>query len=77
VDQDSYLLELSRYVHLNPVRLRSQRKRPVAERIRLLERYRWSSLTEYWDSKSKQSFVRYDSVLQQIGAMPAPAATSA
>jgi REP element-mobilizing transposase RayT len=67
VDQDSYLLELSRYVHLNPVRLRSQRKRPVAERIRLLERYRWSSLTEYWDSKSKQSFVRYDSVLEQIG----------
>jgi len=67
VDKDSYLLELSRYVHLNPVRLRSQHKRPVAERIRLLERYRWSSLAGYWDGKSKQSFVKYDGVLDQIG----------
>jgi putative transposase len=67
VDKDSYLLELSRYVHLNPVRIRPQDKRPVAERISLLERYRWSSLAGYWDSKNKQGFVTYDSVLEQIG----------
>jgi len=66
VDKDSYLLELSGYVHLNPVRIHPQDKRPVAERIRLLERYRWSSLTGYWDTKSRQSFVTYDSVLEQI-----------
>ena len=35
VDKDSYLLELSRYVHLNPVRIRPQHKRPVAEQLRL------------------------------------------
>jgi len=67
VDKDSYLLELSRYVHLNPVRIRPQHKRPVRERIRLLEHYRWSSLTGYWDSKNNQGFVSYDSVLEQIG----------
>src|SRR5574341_1284233 len=67
VDRDSYLLELSRYVHLNPVRLRSQRKRPIQEQINLLERYRWSSLGGYWDAKNKQAMVKYDSVLEQIG----------
>jgi len=49
------------------VRLRAQHKRPAAERIRLLERYRWSSLAGYWDSKNKQGFVTYESVLEQIG----------
>lgn len=29
VDQDSYLLELSRYVHLNPVRVKNFQKRPL------------------------------------------------
>ena len=33
----------------------------------MLERYRWSSLAGYWDSKNKQGFVTYDSVLEQIG----------
>ena len=65
IDQDSYLLELSRYVHLNPVRIR-QRK-PIQEQIRELEKYRWSSYPGYLDGKKKQSWVRYDSVLGQIG----------
>lgn len=67
VDKDSYFLELSRYVHLNPVRIRPQLKRPVPEQLRRLEHYRWSSLMGYWDSKSRQGFVKYNSVLEQIG----------
>jgi REP element-mobilizing transposase RayT len=67
VERDSYLLELSRYVHLNPVRIPSQKKRPLREQVRLLERYRWSSLAGYWEVKYKQPWVIYDSVLEQIG----------
>lgn len=67
VEQDSYLVELSRYVHLNPVRVRAQLKRPLQEQIGLLERYRWSSLGGYWETKKRQSLVRYDEVLEQLG----------
>jgi len=67
VDKDSYLVELSRYVHLNPVRIRSHYKKSLRERIGLLERYRWSSLGGYWDGKNKQAIVTYDSVLEQMG----------
>lgn len=67
IDKDSYLLELSRYVHLNPVRIRSHQGKEIKEQIRELEKYRWSSLDGYLDLKKKQSWVSYDSVLGQIG----------
>ncbi|MBN4054312.1 hypothetical protein JYT87_01240 [Nitrospira defluvii] len=38
VDADSYLLELVRYIHLNPVR---------AGRIKEIEKYKWSSHRAY------------------------------
>ncbi len=38
VDKDNYLLELTRYIHLNPVR---------AKIVDLPEQYRWSSYREY------------------------------
>src|SRR5882724_8554912 len=34
VDKDSYLLELSRYVHLNPIRIKAEAQRSETERIR-------------------------------------------
>lgn len=67
VDQDSYLLELSRYVHLNPVRIKSSQGIGVAERIRYLERYRWSSLPGYLRAANKHPWVHYEMVLGQIG----------
>jgi hypothetical protein len=38
VDKDSYFLELSRYIHLNPIR---------AKIVQLPERYKWSSYNAY------------------------------
>lgn len=67
VDQDSYLLELSRYVHLNPVRIKSYQGDTTGERIRYLERYRWSSLPGYLTAANKQPWVHYEMVLSQIG----------
>jgi REP element-mobilizing transposase RayT len=67
IDQDSYLLQLSRYVHLNPVRIRPHQAKEVREQIRYLERYPWSSLSGYLNPQKKQSWISYDAVLSQVG----------
>jgi putative transposase len=67
IHQDSYLLELSRYVHLNPVRIKGFQKRSVKENAGYLERYRWSSLPGYLKAANKQFWVCYDMVLDQVG----------
>jgi REP-associated tyrosine transposase len=67
MDQDSYLLELSRYVHLNPVRIRPYQGKGVGEQMRYLHRYGWSSLAGYLNRNGKQPWIRYDTVLGQVG----------
>lgn len=67
VDEHSYLLELSRYVHLNPVRIKAKAQRPESERIREISRYRWSSLRGYLEGKRKASWVTYEVVLGYVG----------
>jgi putative transposase len=67
VEKDSYLLELSRYVQLNPVRVMPWKGRSGPERLRFLERYRWSSLGGYWGTGRKEAWVNYDEVLGQVG----------
>ena len=67
IDKDSYLLELSRYVHVNPVRVRSHQAASVGEQIRYLESYRWSSLSGYLQSQKRQSWVNYEAVLSYVG----------
>lgn len=47
VQGDEYLLKLSRYVHLNPVKVQGIREQPLAERLQALRDYRWSSLRAY------------------------------
>ena len=67
VDADSYLVELSRYVHLNPVRVSPMRQAGPKERLRYLERYRWSSLGGYVSGKREEPWVVYDAVLGYVG----------
>ena len=43
VEGDDYLLSLSRYVHLNPVQVSSQKRQAIEERIKMLRAHRWSS----------------------------------
>ena len=47
VQEDEYILKLSRYVHLNPVFVKSIKSQPIRERIRLLRQYPWSSYRSY------------------------------
>jgi putative transposase len=67
IDADNYLLELSRYVHLNPVRLRSYQSKDDGAKIKDVERYRWSSLAGYLNTSQRQSWVTYESVLSYVG----------
>ncbi len=67
IDKDSYLLELSRYVHLNPLRIGRYQGKEYREKINDLKRYAWSSLPGYLHCHKKQAWVTYDTVLSYVG----------
>lgn len=67
VDADNYLLELSRYVHLNPVRIASIQRLGIKEQLRYLQNYPWSSLGGYFSYAERKRWVVYDEVLGQVG----------
>jgi putative transposase len=66
VDADSYLLELSRYVHLNPVRVGLFKARSRQEVLKYLGKYRWSSLEGYLHGLKKKHWLAYDDVLAYV-----------
>ncbi len=66
VDKDEYLSIVSRYIHLNPVRVESMRSKTSEEKFKYLEEYQWSSLVGYI-SKRKEKMVDYGLVLSEYG----------
>ena len=67
VEADSYLLELSRYVHLNPIRIGAMKSKHAVERLKYLDRYAWSSLQGYLRHGMRKHWVNYDDVLSYVG----------
>lgn len=67
VDKDNYLTVVSRYIHLNPIRIASMKEKGSDERLSTLKAYRWSSLPGYIDTKRKEVFMHYDMVLEEYG----------
>ena len=67
VEAEEYLKELSRYVHLNPVRLKKYKGKPIEEKAKLLKGYRWSSLRGYMGLGKRDEFVTYGDVLGYMG----------
>jgi hypothetical protein len=47
VEADSYLLELSRYVYLNPLRVEAVKRKSLREQLAYLRGYHWNSLRGY------------------------------
>ena len=47
MEDEGYLLSVSGYVHLNPVRVRGWMHRPVAQRLQRVESHAWSSYRAY------------------------------
>jgi putative transposase len=58
VDKENYLLELSRYVHLNPVRA-GMTERP--------EEYAWSSYAGYIKASRSKPWIEYTWILEIFG----------
>jgi len=67
VDKEAYLSVLSRYIHLNPVKVRGMLKLPIEERIKKLKGYSWSSLNGYLNVNRRLSFIDYGMVLGEYG----------
>jgi REP element-mobilizing transposase RayT len=58
IDADEYAAELSRYIHLNPVR---------AGIVKRPEEYKWSSYQYYTGRKKKPDWLRVDFILSYLG----------
>lgn len=67
VDADNYLLEVSRYIHLNPVRSKEMSKRPFNEKWKALLKYPWSSLPGYLSVSKRKVFIDYKTILGYMG----------
>jgi putative transposase len=68
VEGNEYLLQLSRYVHLNPVCTREHKKLSAIEKARYLRSYRWSTYRGYYDKKKRWGFVEYDPTLSLMNS---------
>lgn len=66
-EKESYLSELSRYIHLNPVRTEELEKKSLEERWDYLVNYPWSSLKGYLSKGNKEPFLEYSLVLADFG----------
>jgi REP element-mobilizing transposase RayT len=71
VDADTYLLTLTRYVHLNPVKARDVQNIDRHAQWQNVQKYPWSSLPGYTDKEKKTSFVDYDMILALVGGRQA------
>lgn len=66
VEADEYLLELSRYVHLNPVRIKKYSNRSIAEKLEIIKSYGWSSYAGYVYLRKRHAFMSYAMILQML-----------
>ena len=67
VQGDEYLLKLSRYVHLNPVKIKSVQRKPLVERLEHLRNYPWSSYLAYAGLRARNEFVDTAPILALVG----------
>lgn len=67
MEGDEYLLGLSRYVHLNPVRVSGIEKKPIEEQREYLRAYRWSTYQSYIGIRKACDFVEYGPMLAEVG----------
>ncbi len=66
IQADEYLLEISRYVHLNPVRIKKYSKLRIEDKLAIIKKYSWSSYAGYINVSNRGAFVNYEMVLQML-----------
>ena len=67
VQKDEYLKEVSRYIHLNPVRIKKYSGKNYKEKISVLNKFRYCSLGGYTNIRKRDDFVNYSTVLDYFG----------
>ena len=67
IDADNYLLEVSRYIHLNPIRIKAYAKKSIEEKWDALLRHKKNSLWGYFSLGRRSDFIDYKNVLGYMG----------
>jgi putative transposase len=67
IDADSYLLEVSRYIHLNPVRIDALLRKSEAEKWKIILKDDTSSFPGFLSVRKRKSFVDYGTILDHFG----------
>jgi REP element-mobilizing transposase RayT len=67
VESDGYFATLSRYIHLNPVRVESARGLPPEERRQVLAQFRWSSFRALIGQVAAPDWLKTEEVLRGFG----------
>ena len=67
IDADNYLKEVSRYIHLNPVKTKKAGAKDGAARGKALRSYAWSSYPGYAYPRLRKTFLRVTEVLDYFG----------
>jgi putative transposase len=67
IDADNYLLAVSRYIHLNPIRTDKYVAHTPQEQWAKLQKYDDSSLAGYCSESKKEAFVNYRTILEYMG----------
>lgn len=67
VDKQGYLTILSRYIHLNPIKVGEIVNWPAKEKESYLKEYSWSSLLGYIDEGKRLPFIDYSVILSDYG----------
>lgn len=60
VTDDDYVLALTRYIHLNPIKTRKWHRAEAKARLNHLNAYRWSSYPSYIDGRSRYDWLDVD-----------------
>lgn len=67
VDGEKYLQEVSRYIHLNPIRVKLKSQMTWDEKRRYLRDYSWSSYGGYISHGKRRGFLQVEEVLAYFG----------
>lgn len=67
IDADKYLMEVSRYLHLNKARARGVNSIDYQRCRHDVQQYRWSSLPGYFNARKQLKNVCYDIILNMVG----------
>jgi len=66
VEGDRYLLKLSRYLHLNPVKTKANVGKTLEEKAAAVRAYAWSSYQEYIGDAARKNWMTYGPLERQV-----------